>query len=240
VREKRPTGVAFFDMDRTLVAANTGRIYAGHMRRQGKLGALQLAKVLFVLLQYRLSLVDLHDIMARLISAMKGTEEAPLEREGRELFHREVRALVYREAHDLIERHRDAGEHVVILSASTPYLVRPLAEHLEVHEWLCTRPLVESGLFTGAYEDPICYGKGKIDWARRTCERLGLTLEDAAFYTDSYSDLPLLLAVGRPVAVNPDLRLYLAARRRGWPVMRFRALWTRDVVAPTMVEESEP
>lgn len=216
-------GVAFFDMDRTLVAGNSGRLYAEHLYRTGRLTAGQVARVAALLLGYRLSLVDLSAIMGRMIGGLAGMPEAPMITDCDELFDRAVRGAILHEAVEVVEQHRERGDHVVIISASTPYMVRPLARHLRMDGWLCTSPLVgPDGLFTGHFEPPLCYGAGKVRWARRWCEERGLTLEASSFYTDSYSDLPLLLEVGRPVAVNPDLRLWAAAVRRGWPLMRFR------------------
>jgi hypothetical protein len=62
---------------------------------------------------------------------------------------------------------------------------------------------------------------GKVYWAERYAAEKGVDLSRSYFYTDSYTDLPLLLRVGHPVAVNPDLRLRRLARRRG---MAHRAL----------------
>jgi phosphoserine phosphatase len=77
---------------------------------------------------------------------------------------------------------------------------------------------VESLALTGTFERPLCYGAGKLERARALVHSLGSTLEQAVFYTDSITDLPLLEAVGQPVAVNPDPRLRRVARRRGWPI----------------------
>lgn len=216
-------GVAFFDMDHTLVAANTGRVYAEHLYRTGRLSVGQVARVAALLVGYRLSLVDLSAVMERMIATLAGVPEAPMLADCAELFERAVQGSLYEDAVALVEEHRARGDKVVIISASTPYMVRPLATHLAMDGWLCTRPAVDSdGLFTGAYEPPLCYGAGKVAWAGRWCAEHGLTLDASTFYTDSFSDVPLLAAVGRPFVVNPDLRLRAAAKRRGWPSLRFR------------------
>lgn len=229
-------GAAFFDMDRTLVAANTGRVYAEHLHRTGRLTLGQVARVAALLAGYRLSLIDLAPVMERMIGTMRGASEAALVEDCEELFERVVRPTIYTEASTCVAAHRAQGEPVVIISASTPYLVRPLAEHLNMDGWLSTRPTAEGGVFTGRYERPLCYGAGKVEWARRWCEERGLTLAASAFYTDSYSDLPLLVVVGRPFVVNPDLRLRAAALRRRWPVLRFR----ETVGTPAKPKESTP
>ncbi|MDP3179901.1 MAG: HAD-IB family hydrolase, partial [Spirochaetaceae bacterium] len=60
----------------------------------------------------------------------------------------------------------------------------------------------------------------KLDAVRRYANEAKVALADCAFYSDSVHDLPLLEAVGRPVAVVPDHRLLRAARERGWEIIR--------------------
>ena len=116
--------------------------------------------------------------------------------------------------------HRQQGHFVALISASTQFAVQPVAEYLHV-DFLCTQLIDRDDELTGEVVDPPCYGAGKIVWAQRYADRHGADLRDAYLYTDSYSDLPLLDAVGHPVAVNPDGRLKRLAQKRGWPIEMF-------------------
>ena len=82
---------------------------------------------------------------------------------------------------------------------------------------ICTRLHVQGGKFLGTCERPTCYGQGKVHHAERFAREHGISLEDSFFYTDSYSDLPMLLRVGHQRIVNPDGRLSRHARKSGWP-----------------------
>jgi len=73
-------------------------------------------------------------------------------------------------------------------------------------------------LFTGQIIEPLCYGLGKIERTARLAEREGFRLEDASFYSDSITDLPLLEVVKVPIVINPDRRLRKIAKKRGWPI----------------------
>ena len=77
------------------------------------------------------------------------------------------------------------------------------------------------GRFTGRFEEPLCFGVGKIERARRLAHEIGFDLRDATFYSDSYTDLPLLEHVREPVVINPDMRLARVAKKRGWRVERW-------------------
>ena len=76
-------------------------------------------------------------------------------------------------------------------------------------------------IFTGRFVDPLCYGQGKVERTRRLARDVGFDLEDATFYSDSYTDLPLLEAVREPIVVNPDPRLARVAKERHWRVERW-------------------
>jgi HAD superfamily hydrolase (TIGR01490 family) len=120
-----------------------------------------------------------------------------------------------------VERHRSAGDFIAIVTGATRYVAEPLARELGIECVVCTELEVENGRFTGRPVDPLCYGDGKLALARRAGEKFGFGLSDATFYSDSITDLPLLAAVGVPVAVNPDARLLRAARRRSWKIERW-------------------
>jgi phosphoserine phosphatase len=77
------------------------------------------------------------------------------------------------------------------------------------------------GRFTGLPLPPLCYGEGKVERAERLAREIGFRLEEATFYSDSISDLPLLERVAVPVCVNPDPRLRRAASRRRWRIERW-------------------
>jgi HAD superfamily hydrolase (TIGR01490 family) len=121
-----------------------------------------------------------------------------------------------------VEEHRARGDVVAIVTGATPYMTRPLARHLGIDHIVTSElELDPDGRFTGRLVEPLCYGDGKLARARELAARLAFRLEDATFYSDSFTDLPLLEAVRTPVIVNPDPRLGRVARRRGWRVERW-------------------
>jgi HAD superfamily hydrolase (TIGR01490 family) len=116
-----------------------------------------------------------------------------------------------------IEAHLAAGDFVVLLSAAPQPLVDALAGHLGVHRAVGTRAASSNGIYTGELSGDFCYGIGKLS---RLFEVIGpADLSNAIAYADSCSDLPVLAAVGEPVAVQPDRRLRSIARQRGWSVL---------------------
>ena len=105
------------------------------------------------------------------------------------------------------------------MTGASPYAAQPLARRLGIPHVVASELEVdERGLFTGRFVDPLCYGTGKIVRTKRLAEAHGFALDEATFYSDSYTDLPLLEAVAEPIVVNPDPRLERIAKKRGWRI----------------------
>ena len=141
---------------------------------------------------------------------------------------------MYAEALELMELHRAAGHRVYLVSASPEEIVLPLADLLGVDGAICSRGEVdEHGRYTGRMAF-YAYGDAKATAMRELAERTGLDLSASSAYSDSATDLPMLEAVGRPVAVNPDRALAKVARERGWEVRNFiKPIRLRDRVGRT-------
>ena len=135
---------------------------------------------------------------------------------------KDVLPLVVPGAREKIEKHRAEGHVLAILSTSPCYVTEPLAEVLGIEEVISTRFEVDGGLFTGRLRGPACVGRGKVHWAEDLVARREVDLSQSWFYTDSYTDMPMLERVGNQVVVNPDPRLRRIAKRRGWPVQDWR------------------
>jgi HAD superfamily hydrolase (TIGR01490 family) len=121
-----------------------------------------------------------------------------------------------------VEEHRAKGDLLAIVTGASPYMARPLARRLGIPHLVSTELEVDrAGRFTGRVVEPLCYAHGKDQRAGELARRLGFRLDDAVFYSDSFTDLPLFERVGTPVAVNPDPRLSRVAKRLGWRVERW-------------------
>jgi len=221
VARPRPRIGAFFDMDKTLIAENSGSLYMKHRYERGEIGGLDVLRGIGAYLQYKLGVLDIRSWTANMMRQFRGESEAELEKQALEWFDTLVAVTVYPEAEQLVREHAAAGHVVAIVSGATKFVVRPLAARLGIEHMLYTRLEVEHGLFTGRVIEPICFEEGKIYWLQQFIEEQGIDLAMSWFYTDSITDRPLLDLVGHPVAVNPDPLLYREAVRRAWPVRFF-------------------
>lgn len=219
-----PTAVAaFFDVDHTLLAVNSARLWVRHQRRTGKMSAARALRSLAWLVRYRLSLLDLEAVTAKAVRDYRGVPVDEVAAETRAWFEAEVARWICPEGQARVARHRQDGHVVALLSSGTRFSVEPLAERLGVEHVICTRLEEQDGVLTGRHLAPACAGPGKVVLAERFAAEHGIDLSRSYFYTDSFSDLPMLERVGRPQVISPDPRLHRRARARGWPIERWRA-----------------
>ncbi|MCS6773648.1 MAG: HAD family hydrolase [Anaerolineae bacterium] len=213
-------GIAFFDMDKTLLSASSSTLYVRHLWSRRLISLREVLEVTWVSMQYSLNMLNFPRAMARLSRNIKGGDATATQALCEQWVRDELVGYVAPLALKRLREHQQRGDHVVLLSASTQFIVRPIAEHLGI-PYGCTELEVVDGKFTGGIVGEPCYGEGKRIWGERIAADCGVPLSECTFYTDSYSDRPLLDVVGFPVAVNPDAKLARYAARRGWRIERF-------------------
>jgi HAD superfamily hydrolase (TIGR01490 family) len=209
---------ALFDMDRTLVRIDTATLYVRHQRQKGGASLRDVARVAYWMLQYSLGVIDAQRVALKALESFKGKREQWLWEQCEEMFTQSVMAHVAQAGRDAVAQHRAQGDLIAIVTGATPYAARPLARELAIEHLIATELEVADGAFTGLVRQPMSYGMGKVVLAERLAAEQGITLDDATFYSDSITDLPLLERVGTPVAINPDARLRRIARKRGWRI----------------------
>ena len=212
---------AFFDLDNTLVRTSTGLLWFRYLRRKGHTSTWDVVKALYAYVRYRRNSLDLESLAEREVKRISGMSEQAMIDLCEVWFEEMVKSYIYPRAVEVVNEHKSKGHKLVILSAATAYVVNPVKEHLGIEDGICTRLVVRDGFFTGELVEPYCYGEGKIYWAEKYADENDINLEDCYFYTDSYTDLPMLEKVGMPVAVNPDKLLEAEAKKRGWPIVKF-------------------
>ncbi len=220
------TAVAFFDLDKTIIAKSSTLAFTRPMFKAGLLSGTTLAKAAIAQAYYQAFGAD-HDQMERmrgeLSARTKGWDRAEIEALVTETVDQVVAPLVFSEALAVIDSHRSHGRRVVVISASPEEIVRPLCRYLGIDDVIATRSAVdEEGKYTGEIE-LYAYGEGKAEAMRDMASDEGIDLQASYAYSDSMTDLPMLEAVGHPVAVNPDAALATVAEERGWEVMKFES-----------------
>jgi HAD superfamily hydrolase (TIGR01490 family) len=137
-----------------------------------------------------------------------------------------IRPAIRPEALALIERHRAAGDHLLVVTATNEFVTRPIVQALGIAELIAVELQRDAnGWFTGEIEGTPSMREGKVQRLQQWLDARGLswTSVQTTFYSDSPNDLPLLSRVNHPVATNPDTVLRAEAHKRGWPILELFA-----------------
>ena len=225
---------AFFDLDKTVIAKASMVAFGRTLYREGLISRALLARALWGQLIY-MHLGASDEKLARMrdsvLALTKGWDQQRIRAIVEDALATVVEPIIYAEAMDLIEQHRDEGRLVVIISASPEEIVVPLGLHLGVDGIVATRADVDrEGRYTGT-TDFYCYGPNKVVAMEGMAAERDIDLAASWAYSDSATDIPMLEAVGHAVAVNPDRELARVAAERGWEVRTFaRPVRLRDRV----------
>lgn len=216
---------SYFDVDGTLVTTNLVHPTLYYMLRQPtplhslkKLGKALVRAPLMAVAE----LQDRRLFNEMLFTSYEGMSEDRLLTLAEEAFIRVMKPALYPGAKDLVRSCLDRGHDVVLVSGALDFTMTPLARHLGADDLIANRMQFVGGKATGKVIPPIIEGANKADVIREYCEKHDISLMKSFAYSDSASDYAMLTAVGRPTAVNPDLRLRALARSYNWPVLDLR------------------
>ncbi len=172
--------------------------------------------------QYRAGVLDIHDYVRFATEAIRRQGEQASVRAHAQFMDEVIRPALRPQALDLVERHRQAGDHLLIVTATNDFVTRPIAELFGVHGLIAVELERDpKGWLTGAIVGTPSAREGKVQRMNEWLLARGLDWPDvqATFYTDSLNDLALMERVSHPVATNPDERLRSLAGQRGWPIL---------------------
>lgn len=208
-------------MDNTLLSVDSGMSWTRFLYRRGELPTSMVAKAVYWSTLYKLAVLDMESVFTKLCLDLRGDSEQEMIDKCAIWYRQDVEPHVAPAGRVAIEHHRRAGHAIVLATGSTIYAATPVARAVGIEHVLSSRLEVERGAFTGK-PSALCFGRHKVTLAESWARENDIDLAHSYFYSDSYNDLPMLGRVGRPVAVNPDARLYRHARRHGWPVQRWQ------------------
>ena len=224
----RPLPLTLFDLDHTLLDGDSDVLWCDFLMQRGELDrAVFEPRNQRMEREYKAGTVSPQAFCEFYVSTLAGRTRQQWEPLRREFLDSVIAPRIDRTAHHLVERHRSAGELVVMTTATNRFITELTAAHLGLPHLIATEcEVAGDGRFTGRIAGTLNMREGKVtrlhEWL--ATQRIDARDCETTFYSDSINDLPLLLAVRKPVAVNPDMRLASEAAERGWPVLNLRDL----------------
>jgi HAD superfamily hydrolase (TIGR01490 family) len=218
--------LALFDLDHTLLTLDSDEAWVKFLIGEGILDRATFEDANRAIVDgYRRGEVGVREFTEFYLATLKGREPQELEAWRDDYLVRAIRPAIPAAARALVERHRSAGDLLVLTTATSRFLTGPIAAELGFAHLIATEPERISGRYTGKAAGTPNMREGKVVRLDAWLAERGLCLADfreSWFYSDSRNDLPLLGRVTHPVAVNPDPALAALARARAWPVLEVR------------------
>lgn len=218
--------LALFDLDNTLLAGDSDFQWGQFLISKGLLNEQEhLAKNIAFYEDYKAGRLDIYAFLDFQLKPLSEHPRHELEALHREYMAQKIRPMITDKARALVERHRQNGDLLVVITATNSFVTTPIAREFGIDHLIGTTPEEVDGKFTGKVTGTPSFQEGKItrlhEWLAGRDQSLS-DFETTWFYSDSHNDLPLLKLVDRPVAVDPDPTLEAYAEEAGWPIISLR------------------
>lgn len=216
---------AFFDLDKTLWPCVGEKAFAYHQLARGGISLKQFLKIISLQIRYDLHLIDGTETLKRKIlwELFGGELSEPCLEVYEQLFNKKLSRAFFPEMIEQIERHREAGDKIIIVSATIDFIALPAAAFLKADHCYATVLETRQGLFSGDVLGPIPFGKAKARIVQDYARLNGIDLGQCHAYGDHWEDRHMLEVVGHPVAVNPEPKLLRHAQQNNWKTQVFTA-----------------
>ena len=215
--------LAIFDLDHTLLMADSDFLWGQFLCRQGVVDAEAYARENLRFYQdYQAGTLDIEAFCAFSFKPLTEHPRARLDAWRAAFVTHQIEPVIAPGAQPLIDQHKAAGDFTLIMTATNRYITAPIAERLGVDALIATDPEEIDGRFTGRISGVPNFQQGKVIRLAQWREDHPQTFEHVTFYSDSRNDLPLLEAADLAVAIDPDPVLKLEAEQRGWPIRSLR------------------
>jgi len=216
-------GIALFDLDNTLIAGDSDYLWGCFLVEQGIVdsGLYERENRRFYD-QYRVGELDIHEFLDFQLRPLSEHPVNTLQQWRRQYIEEKITPILLPKARALIDRHRQQGDTLVVITATNRFITGPIVELYDIPHLLATEAEILDNRYTGKVSGIPCFQDGKVtrlsDWLKVNRH----SLDNSWFYSDSHNDLPLLNRVTHPVAVDPDEILEEHARNNDWPIISLR------------------
>lgn len=218
--------LALFDLDNTLLAGDSDFQWGQFLIAKGLLNEEEhLARNIAFYEDYKAGRLDIHAFLDFQLKPLSAHKRSELDALHQEFMAEKIRPMITGKARALVERHRQNGDLLMIITATNSFVTGPIAHEFGIEHLIGTTPEEVGGEFTGKVTGTPSFQAGKItrlnQWLAERKQSL-TDFEVTWFYSDSHNDLPLMKLVDKPVAVDPDPTLKTYAEEAGWPVISLR------------------
>jgi HAD superfamily hydrolase (TIGR01490 family) len=215
--------LAIFDLDNTLLGGDSDHAWGEFLIAQGLVSPEEhRRKNDEFYRQYQQGGLDIQAYLRFALAPLAGRPPEELAALHRQFMADFIADMRLPAAEALIDQHRQAGDTLMVITATNRFVTEPIVRSLGIDILLASDAEVVDGFYTGEPQGIPCFQEGKVQRLESWLTENGQSLDGSYFYSDSHNDLPLLQRVERPVAVDPDPQLRAHAEQAGWPVISLR------------------
>jgi HAD superfamily hydrolase (TIGR01490 family) len=216
--------LALFDLDNTLLAGDSDYLWGQFLVKNRMVDGPMFEKEnLRFYEEYAAGVLDIQAYLTFQLGVLAQHDKEKIDRMRGRFLEEMILPIIAVKSRSVLEKHRDQGDTLVIITATNRFVTTPIAQELEVEHLIATGVEIIDGQYTGRPIGTPCFQEGKVTLLKQWLQQNQGDLLGSYFYSDSHNDLPLLKVVDNPVAVDPDKQLSKYAQENNWPIISFRS-----------------
>lgn len=215
--------LAIFDLDNTLLNGDSDYLWGQFLAKQGRVDANSYEKENQRFYnEYVKGTLDIFEFLEFSLAPLSQMSMSELAALHAKFMDECIRPIITTQSRARIEQHKNAGDTLLIITATNLFITAPIATELGIEHILATEPEIINNQYSGKVSGTPCFREGKVERLGIWLKKTGLNLAGSYFYSDSHNDLPLLEMVTHPIAVDPDDTLRAHAESKGWDIISLR------------------
>jgi len=213
--------IHIFDVDNTIIKKTSTWYFLLEALSKGIIRLSQIRYLPLDWIKYKLGYLDV-DFIEDAVKPFAGIKKKVLEQIAQDCFERRIKPNIYTDAAKLIREALNRQEKVIFATSSLRTIIEPLERFFGIEGSIASMLEFRDEITTGKILGVSFFGLKKKTQVEAWLDKNGLSPKELCFYSDSYTDFPLLEFSGLPIAVNPDRVLRKEAKKRGWKILWFR------------------
>lgn len=212
--------LAIFDLDNTMIDGDSDYLWGEFLCDLGIVDSEKYRqKNKYYLEQYNIGKLNILEYCEFALKVLADFSMAELELMRKKFINEKIKPVYLEKAQKLIDKHKEKGDTLLVITATNRFVAEDIVKIYGIENMLATEPEIKNKRYTGKITGTPTYAQGKVEnlilWLQNNKE----SMLNSSFYSDSYNDIPLLEFVDNPVAVNPDEKLYLHAKKNSWDIV---------------------
>jgi len=215
--------LAIFDLDNTLIQGDSDHAWGNFLVDEKIVDANVYEKANHQFyLDYKNGELDIDEYLNFCLKPLVQNSKETLKALHQKFMTNVVAPMMLKKAQQLLQKHRDQGDYLLIITATNEFVTAPIAKLLGVDDLIASECEMIDGNYTGKPTGIPSFQEGKITRLNEWLKTHPMNLDDSYFYSDSHNDLPLLKMVANPIAVDADEILTAYANENNWKIMSLR------------------